>query len=112
MKHLKQIPIFKGRVFRGVNYEPKCRVNDILTFRSFLSTSISKDKAIDFAKRKKTGGIRCLFEMEVEGGYPIRDFSVIQKEEEVLLEPFSEFKVLGIKFETIEEMKFKVLTMR
>ena len=66
--------------------------------------------AISFSVKSGAG---VLFEMEILNGFPIRDYSEFQKEEEVLLEPFTEFKVVGIKEEDKEgQKKVKIIRLK
>jgi len=37
-----------------------------------------------------------LFELEIFEGFPIKEYSVFMKEEEVLMEPFTDFEVVNI----------------
>lgn len=43
--------MFKGETYRGVSYDPQVKVDQILTFKQFVSTSVDKKTAMSFATR-------------------------------------------------------------
>lgn len=70
LKHLAKIEPYEGIVYRGINYDPKIdnvanqekgETGDILTFKSFLSTSKKKATAESFAKTQTGGKKRYMF---------------------------------------------------
>ena len=59
----------KGTVYRGVSYDPLYEVGQITTFKQFNSTSTSKNVAHNFANPYL--GVKHIFQIEIESGYPI-----------------------------------------
>ena len=59
-----------GITYRGISYEPKVEIGQIVTFKQFLSTSVNRQTAINFAM-KNANPIKFLFELKIIYGYPI-----------------------------------------
>jgi hypothetical protein len=96
LKHLRKIEVFKGIVYRGINYDPKIeKTGEIVTFNQFLSTSKQINAAMTFA-RKNLGSVKHMFKLEIKEGYPIKEYSDLVGEDEVLLPPFCDFEVVDI----------------
>eukprot|EP01103_Thecamoeba_quadrilineata_P003884 TRINITY_DN13620_c0_g1_i1.p1 TRINITY_DN13620_c0_g1~~TRINITY_DN13620_c0_g1_i1.p1 ORF type:complete len:204 (+),score=37.19 TRINITY_DN13620_c0_g1_i1:129-740(+) len=81
-------------VYRAIDIpvDVKCEYMDgnKISWKSFTSTSIDKEAVEKFLGAPKKGTI---FEIEVKDGRRIKDFSVYNDEEEVLLPPNSRFEV-------------------
>lgn len=56
-----------------------------MTFKQFLSTSLNKYTAKSFAKEKSQGKLKHVFKMNIENGFPIKDYSSFVGEDEILL---------------------------
>ena len=65
MTHLKKIPAYKGKAYRGITYDPLASVGKMITFKQFLSTSIRKEVALAFAKKNKNDKIKRMFEFNL-----------------------------------------------
>ena len=53
-----------GITYRGISYEPKVEKGQIVTFKQFLSTSVNRQTAINFAT-KNANPIKFLFELKI-----------------------------------------------
>lgn len=74
----------------------------MMTFKPFTSTSRNMQVSLLFALQAFAGNdenpVMTLFEMEIRSGKPISKFSYFgDKEEELLLEPYTEFVVKEVK---------------
>lgn len=102
LRHLENIKGEEGKVYRGVNYDPDAKKGEIMTFKPFTSTSRNMQVSLLFALQafagKEENPVMTLFEMEIRSGKPISKFSYFgDKEEELLLEPYTEFVVKDVK---------------
>jgi hypothetical protein len=98
MAQLSKIPPIKHKVYRGVNYDPKVIKGDILTFKSFTSTSSSLNVASGFTSNPDTKSPdQTFFVMHINSGKAIDKLSHFPKEDELLLEPYTQFQVLSVK---------------
>eukprot|EP01106_Pelomyxa_sp_JSP_P006330 TRINITY_DN2019_c0_g2_i1.p1 TRINITY_DN2019_c0_g2~~TRINITY_DN2019_c0_g2_i1.p1 ORF type:complete len:490 (+),score=102.11 TRINITY_DN2019_c0_g2_i1:116-1585(+) len=94
----EQLP--SKRFYRGitipVDYSAFKSEKDI-TFYGFTSTSTEVDVTLHFMKEQQSGFFGgTLFHICDAWGYNLQDFSLFNKELEVLLEPGSSFKVLSL----------------
>ena len=81
MKQLQDIPAECNlKTYRGVSYDPICGIGKILTFKQFLSTSRKKQTALKFSIVGKNP-VKILLELDIEQGYPIKDYSVFPNED-------------------------------
>ena len=71
MTHLKKIPAYCGKAYRGITYDPLASVGKTITFKQFLSTSVKREVALAFAKKNKNDKIKRMFEFNLLEGYPI-----------------------------------------
>lgn len=52
IKSLMKIPSYEGLVFRGIQFrDVKSQKGDIISFNSFTSTSLYREKALQFGKK-------------------------------------------------------------
>lgn len=105
-------------VYRGISYDPSKCVNDLITFKGWLSTSKKRKIAASFAiysydnteaKYERSNKDYCLLKMKVNKGKYIKDYSYHPHEEEILVEPLTTFKVVRTDLPSFEEdnVKFK-----
>jgi len=92
---LKQLPPFKGTIWRGVNGDVRERfVNQEVVFAAFTSCSVGLSSAGGnfFGKQ----GLRTLLNIKSHQGRNIAAYSSFKKESEILLLPNSRFKVIDV----------------
>ena len=80
----------------GVHFSDFSRFEkgNLIMFKSFTSTSVSKKKAVDFIGEK--GGTLIEFQNKPLAGKGIKQHSVFADEEEVLLWPWSSYQVVNL----------------
>ena len=105
---LRQLPLFRGRLYRGVAVHPdevldKYIVGSRIRWRSFTSASKSFEAVYGMTMRSavmKNGNCFCVFFIiDVLTGSSIRDYSAYQHEDEVLLPPGLEYQVRATDLE-------------
>ena len=104
LRKLKRVPTSGTTLYRGVYDtslkfdEDHYRVGNILTWPAFTSTTLDEDVAYKFVR----DAAQSIF-FEIHGafiGYSIKTFSGYPKENEVLLEPDTTFRVVSIQDDT------------
>lgn len=102
IKGLKKLPAVVATTYRGAGFTAaeiaeKYPLGETITMPSFTSTSVSRARAAGFAQQR-TGGdkLGVLFETEVKTGRDVAPFSEMAHEEEVLLLPYTRFRVTRI----------------
>lgn len=109
LTQLETIQPQKDLVYRGVNYDPQVERGDVLTFKPFTSTSIHRFVAEGFISPHSLD--QTLFIMKIISGKSIKRFSDFEGEEELLLEPYTQFRVTEVKTEEKEGLD-SIITMR
>jgi hypothetical protein len=91
LEQLKNIqPVKNCVLYRGVNFDHTHKVGDIILYKQFNSTTSFLPTAESFAGK-------AMFKInKSHSGKPIKEFSYFMTEEEVLFEPYCQFKVTKI----------------
>ncbi len=99
LKHLRNITGERCKVYRGANWDPEGQKGELLTFKPFTSTSKNINEAYKFpiyGQIEDPARPLVLFEMSIISGKPISKLSYFKTEEELLLEPFTEFRITRV----------------
>jgi hypothetical protein len=112
LKHLRNITGERCKVYRGANWDPEGRPGELLTFKPFTSTSKNPNEALKFpiyGQLEDPSLPLVLFEMSIVSGKPISKLSYFKNEEELLLEPFTEFRIAKVEERRmVQGFEFKV----
>ena len=109
---LRDAPKFNGTVYRGMGFDPTVsrekdiydkfmgdvQNTDTVTLPAFTSTTFNKDKAVDFSGEgvpKYTA--RIILEIKSKRGVALNGVAAFPKEQEILFDKSSDFKVIGVK---------------
>lgn len=110
LKGLRKLPVYNSakrplyRLQRGGVSLDEYKPDTVCAWDGFTSTSKSKRAVRSFAARNKPFDTVTSAVFEITGattGYDISELSTRREEEEVLLEPGTRFKVLGIKLGSV-----------
>jgi hypothetical protein len=92
---------YAGHTWRGMTIGKNCahffQVGDIISDRAFLSTSTEKDIALKFTHKFK--GLSVLMKIIGYSGVDVSGYNVNQRENEILFDRNSQFKIIDISQE-------------
>jgi len=88
LKALYKLPVFKGPVYRGVKVDlsKQYKSEDVLIWWAFSSSSSSL-KTMETEVFFGADGERTMFHIKVDSGVKIKDYSAIDRENEILMLP-------------------------
>lgn len=91
----EEFPVFKKTLYRGVNAKFETTYGMFICFRSFTSTSLNKNESLKFIGQDPSGST--LFQIWNGYGLSLEPFSEYPYEQEVLLLPYTLYKVLSVE---------------
>jgi hypothetical protein len=81
MSQLQAIREETTTVYRGDTYNPHVQKGDVVTFKSFTSTSSSASVAKNFKDKPSESTDRTLWTMHIRGGKSIKNYSAYVTED-------------------------------